>query len=63
MKDLAENPSHGIIREDLKVDFYSSFIGSYTIYFREKSIGIEFIDVLHQLKNLSKHIANFLVDH
>ncbi|MBV1911315.1 MAG: type II toxin-antitoxin system RelE/ParE family toxin [Kangiellaceae bacterium] len=32
MKALAENPSRGIIRADLKVGYHSDFIGSHTIY-------------------------------
>ncbi len=62
MKDLAENPSRGIIREDLKVGFYSDFIGSHAIYFRIRSSHIDIIDVLHQSMDPSKHIANLLPD-
>jgi len=33
MQALAENPSLGIIREDLKVGYHSNFVGSHTIYY------------------------------
>jgi len=58
MEVLAENPSRGIIREDLKVGYHSDFIGSHTIYYRIKSTHIDIIDVLHQSMDPSKHIAD-----
>lgn len=57
--ELAENPSHGIIREDLNVGYYSNFVGSHTIYYRvKKPAHIEILDVLHQSMEPSKHIPN-----
>jgi toxin ParE1/3/4 len=58
MQALAENPSLGIIREDLKVGYHSSFVGSHTIYYRVKSTHIDIIDVLHQVMEPSKHIID-----
>jgi toxin ParE1/3/4 len=48
MKDLAVNPSSGKTRDDIKAGFYSSFVGSHTIYYRISGTHIEIIDVLHQ---------------
>jgi toxin ParE1/3/4 len=61
--ELAENPLHGILREDLNVGYYSSFVGSHTIYYRVKldssnNTHIDIIDVLHQSMEPSKHIKN-----
>ena len=56
MQALAENPSRGIIREDLKVGYHSDFVGSHTIYYRVQPTHIDIIDVLHQSMEPSKHI-------
>ncbi|UAA37609.1 type II toxin-antitoxin system RelE/ParE family toxin [Paraneptunicella aestuarii] len=56
MQALAENPERGRIRDELKVGFYSDFIGSHTIYYRIKPPHIEIIDVLHQSMDPSKHV-------
>jgi len=56
--ELSENPSHGILREDLKVGYYSNFVGSHTIYYRVNNTHIDIIDVLHQSMEPSKHITN-----
>jgi len=58
MQALAENPSLGIIREDLKVGYHSDFVGSHTIYYRVKTTHIDIIDVLHQAMEPSKHIID-----
>ena len=58
MQSLAENPSLGIIREDLKVVYHSSFVGSHTIYYRVNPTHIDIIDVLHQSMEPSKHIID-----
>lgn len=58
MQALAENPSLGIIREDLKVGYHSDFVGSHTIYYRIKTTHIDIIDVLHQAMEPSKHIID-----
>ena len=55
---LAENPSRGIIREDLKVGYHSEFIESHTIYYRTQSTHIDIIDVLHQSMEPSKNIPD-----
>ena len=44
---LAENPSLGIVRKDIKAGYHSNFVGSHTIYYRVKSTRIEIVDVLH----------------
>ncbi len=58
MQALAENPSRGIIRDDLKVGYHSDFMGSHTIYYRVQPTHIDIIDVLHQSMEPSKHIAH-----
>jgi len=57
-QQLAENPSSGIVREDLNVGYYCKFVGSHTIYYRIKSTHIEIIDVLHQSMEPTKHITS-----
>ena len=56
-QELAKTPSRGITREDLNVGYYSSFVGSHTIYYRVNNTHIDIIDVLHQSMEPSKHIA------
>ena len=58
MDALAENPSRGIVREDLKVGYHSDFIGTHTIYYKIQSTHIDIIDVLHQSMDPSKHITD-----
>ncbi len=58
MKALAENPSRGIIREDLKVGYHSDFIGSHTIYYKIQSTHIDVIGILHQSMDPTKHISD-----
>ena len=58
MNDLAEKPSRGIIREDLKVEYHSYFIGSHTIYYRIKPSHIDIIDILHQSMDPTRQIKN-----
>lgn len=58
MRDLAENPLRGRIREELKVGYHSDFVGSHTIYYRIQTDHIEIIDVLHQSMEPSSHIVN-----
>ncbi len=57
MQMLAENPLHGIIREDLKVGYHSNFVGSHTIYYLIRPNHIDIIDVLHQSMEPSKYIS------
>ena len=47
-RELATNPYLGIKRDELKAGYYSSSIGSHTIYYRINSNLVEVIDVLHQ---------------
>jgi toxin ParE1/3/4 len=58
MQALADNPSFGIVREDLNVGYHSDFVGSHTIYYRIQPSYIDIIDVLHQSMEPSKHIVN-----
>ena len=58
MKALAENPSRGIIREDLKVGYHSDFIGSHTIYYKIQPTHIDVLDVIHQSMDPTKHISD-----
>lgn len=46
--DLADNPSLGKARNEIKNGYFSSFIGSHTIYYRINRRSIEIIDILHQ---------------
>ncbi len=41
MLELAENPSRGIIREDLNAQYHSDFVESHTIYYRIQPNKIE----------------------
>lgn len=56
MKALAETPSRGLTREDLKVGFYSYFIGSHTVYYIIRDSYIDIVDVQHQSMDPSKRI-------
>ena len=56
MQALAINPLLGKARDELKLGFYSSYVGSHTIYYRIQPNQIEIIDVLHQAMEPSKHI-------
>ena len=56
MKDLAATPTRGKERDEIKVGYYSSFIGSHTIYYRIADVHIEIIDVLHQSMEPMRHL-------
>lgn len=56
MKDLAASPTRGKERDELKAGYYSSFIGSHTIYYRIADTHIEVIDVLHQSMEPMRHL-------
>ena len=58
LQELAENPSRGLIRDDLKVGYQSDFVSSHTIYYRVQPTHMDIIDVLHQSMEPSKHISN-----
>lgn len=53
---LAENPHQGLSRDELKPGYFSSFVGTHTIYYRIKSDRIEIIDVLHQSMEPERHL-------
>jgi len=57
MNNLAKNPNLGIIRTDLNIGYYSSFIETHTIYYTIKHSKINIIDVLHQSMDPTKHIS------
>ncbi len=55
-RELAANPLLGKVRNELKEGYYSSFVGSHTIYYRTNSSLIEIIDVLHQSMEPKRHL-------
>jgi toxin ParE1/3/4 len=56
-KDLAATPSKGKKRDEIKAGYYSSLIGSHTIYYRIADTHIEVIDVLHQSMEPMRHLV------
>ena len=48
MRGLAAAPSKGTARDEIKLGYHSSFVGSHTIYYRMSNTHIDIIDVLHQ---------------
>lgn len=56
MKDLALAPSSGKKRDEIKLGYYSSYIGSHTVYYRVVCSHIEVIDVLHQSREPMRHL-------
>lgn len=57
MKDLAATPTRGKERDEIKAGYYSSFIGSHTIYYRIADTHIDVIDVLHQSMEPMRHLT------
>ena len=56
MQDLADTPSKGTERTELKKGYYSKFIASHTIYYRISDTHIGIIDILHQSMEPKLHI-------
>jgi len=56
MKNLAAKPARGKERDEIKAGYYSSFIGSHTIYYRIADTHIDIIDVLHQSMEPMRHL-------
>ena len=56
MKDLAATPSKGKARDEIKVGYYSSFVGAHTIHYRVSDTHIDIIDVLHQHMEPTRHL-------
>jgi len=56
-RELAANPSIGTIRNELNAGYYSSFVGSHTIYYKTNPGLIEIIDVLHQSMEPIRHLT------
>jgi|TARA_B110000908_G_scaffold131051_1_gene154122 toxin ParE1/3/4 len=57
MKALAATPSKGKKRDEIKTDYYSSFIGSHTIYYRIAHTHIDIFDALHQSMEPMRHFT------
>jgi toxin ParE1/3/4 len=58
MRYLAEQPLHGVQRDDIKSGYYSFFEGSHTIfYYVEGPRSIAVIDVLHQPMDPRCHLT------
>lgn len=57
MKDLAATPTRGKERNEIKAGYYSSFIGSHTIYYRIADTHIDVIDELHQSMEPMRHLT------
>jgi len=56
IEQLSEHPEHGKKRDELKVGYYSYFVGSHTIYYRLNDDYLEVIDVLHQSMEPQRHL-------
>ena len=56
MQDLADTPSKGTERPELKKGYYSKFIASHAIYYRISDTHIGIIDILHQSMEPKLHI-------
>ena len=56
MKQLAATPTRGKERDEIKAEYYSSFIGAHTIYYRIANTHIDVIDVLHQSMEPNRHL-------
>lgn len=56
MQYLADQPTRGKARDDIKAGYYSHFEGSHTIYYRIRDTHIDIIDVLHQSMDPARHL-------
>ncbi len=56
LQHIASNPNTGKKRDDIKVGYYSYFVGSHTVYYRIYTNKIEVIDVLHQSMEPKRHL-------
>ncbi len=57
MQDLANEPSKGLERADIKKGYYCKFVASHTIYYRISDTDIGIIDILHQSMEVKRHIS------
>jgi toxin ParE1/3/4 len=48
MRRIADKPSQGRERNDIKVGYYSLVAGKHNIYYRLRDTHVEILDVLHQ---------------
>lgn len=48
LRELAQKPSRGKPRDDIKAGYYSAFVGSHTIYYTIADTHINILDILHQ---------------
>ncbi len=53
---LAEAPSKGKERDEIKAGYYSFYEGSHTIYYRIADTHIDIIDILHQKMDPTLHL-------
>ena len=56
MQGLADNPSKGTERPEIKQGYYSQFIASHTVYYRISHTHIGIIDILHQSMEPRLHL-------
>lgn len=56
LRELAQSPSSGTKRDDIKQGYYSQFIGSHTIYYRIHDTHIDILDILHQKMEPKYHL-------
>lgn len=56
MESLAESPTRGTVRDDIKPGYYSAFIERHTIYYKVLPDHIGIIDVLHQRMEPVRHL-------
>lgn len=55
---IAEDPQRGMHRPELKLDYFSYFVGSHTVYYRVVAEQIQVIDVLHQSMEPTRHLTS-----
>ena len=48
MRRIADNPSYGRERSDIKAGYYSLIASKHNIYYRLRDTHVEIMDVLHQ---------------
>ena len=56
MRDLADNPKRGRVRDKIKPGYYSYFEGSHTFYYKILADHIAIIDILHQSMEPMRHL-------
>ena len=56
MRRIADNPSQGRERKDIKAGYYSLVAGEHSIYYRLRATHVEILDVLHQSMELRLYL-------